>query len=141
MSKINEQVVLDMIETFATGWPETLDKTMSHIADDAVYQMIVPVTPPIVGKAAIRAEIQGMMHKYESNNSDVLAIGSSDTHVFTERLDSARTADGWTRIPLVAVFELNADHKIIAWREYMDLGSIIKQQGLDQVFGISSEML
>ncbi|MDB6062176.1 MAG: hypothetical protein JWM78_2279 [Verrucomicrobiaceae bacterium] len=141
MTAVHEQVVLDMISTFENGWPENLDKTMSYVADDAYYQMIVPVTEPIRGKAAIRAEIQGMIHKYQSNKSDVLTIASNDRFVFTERLDAALSEQGWTKIPLVAVFELNAANKIIAWREYLDLGSVIKQQGIENVFGINKNHL
>src|SRR5690606_33739852 len=128
-----------MIETFANGWPESLDKTMSYIAEDASYQMAVPLTEPIQGRDAIRAEIQGMIGKYESNNSEVLAIASTDRHVFTERMDSAKTDKGWIRIPLAAVFELNAQNKIVAWREYLDISCVIKQQGIENVFGIGEE--
>ncbi len=137
MGAKQEQVVLDLIETFANGWPENLDKTMSYIADDAYYVMIVPVTEPIRGKEAIRDEIQGMMGMYHSNKSELVAIGSSDRHVFTERVDAALTDDGWIEIPLTAVFEIDDANKVCAWREYMDLSSIIEQQGKEAVFRIA----
>lgn len=139
MGAAQEKVVLDMIETFAHGWPESLDKTMSYLASDAYYQMVVPITEPIRGRDAIRAEIQGMIEKYASNNSEVLTIASTDRHVFTERMDAALSDKGWTKIPLVAVFELNADNKIIAWREYLDISNVIKQQGIENVFGFDGK--
>lgn len=133
MGAQHEQVIRDLISTFAKGWPENLDKSMSYIDEDAVYQMVVPVTAPLHGRDAIRAEIQSMVDNYQSNRSEIYAIGSSadGKYVFTERLDQALTDNGWLQIPVVAVFELNSDHKVSAWREYMDMGSIIKQQGLD----------
>jgi limonene-1,2-epoxide hydrolase len=133
MGTQHEQVVRDLISTFDTGWPENLDKSMSYLAEDAVYQMIVPVTEPLRGRKAIRAEIQQMMDKYRSNLSAILAIGSSadGKYVFTERLDQALTDKGWLKIPLTAVFEINKDNKISAWREYADVNSIIQQQGVE----------
>ena len=133
MGTQHEQVIRDLISTFDKGWPENLDKTMTYIAEDCVYQMAVPVTAPLHGRDAIRAEIQSMLDNYQSNLSEIYAIGSSSDgkYVFTERLDQALTDNGWLKIPLVAVFELNSDLKISAWREYMDMGSVIKQQGVD----------
>lgn len=136
MSNPNEQTILDLIATFADGWPASLDKTMSYLAEDAYYQMAVPATDPIRGKVAIRAEIQGMIDKYASNRSELKAMASNGPFVFTERLDAALTERGWLQIPLVAVFELNDQHLITAWREYLDIGCVVKQQGSDQVFGL-----
>ncbi|MFA5495219.1 MAG: limonene-1,2-epoxide hydrolase family protein [Porticoccaceae bacterium] len=133
MGTQQEQVIRDLISTVAKGWPEDLDKTMSYLAENVVYQMAVPVTEPLHGREAIRAEIQSMMDNYQSNRSEIFAIGSSadGKYVFTERLDQALTDKGWIQIPLVAVFELDSDNKVSAWREYMDMSSIIKQQGVE----------
>lgn len=133
MSRQQEQLIRDLIDTVAKGWPEDLDKTMSYIAEDAVYQMAVPVTEPLHGREAIRAEIQSMMDNYQSNRSEILALGSSadGKYVFTERLDQALTDKGWIKIPVVAVFELDSANKVSAWREYMDMSCIIKQQGVE----------
>ena len=133
MGMQQEQVVRDLISTFDKGWPENLDKTMSYIAEDAVYQMAVPVTEPLHGRESIRAGIQSMMDNYQSNRSTILAMGSGGNHVFTERLDEALTDQGWLQIPLVAVFELNSDNLICGWREYMDMASVIKQQGVEKL--------
>lgn len=140
MSKNLEEIVKDLIATVANGWPDNLDETMKNIADEAEYSMIVPLTPAIKGKANIRAEIQSMMDKYESNRSDILRIGSSDRCVFTERVDAAKTDKGWIEIPLVAVFDFNDDNQIIAWREYMDLSHIVKQQGAETIIGLPDEV-
>ncbi|MAT50710.1 MAG: hypothetical protein CMK32_05950 [Porticoccaceae bacterium] len=138
MSAAQEQVVKDLIATVAEGWPEDLDQTMSYIAEDAYYQMAVPVTEPIRGRDKIRAEIQAMVNLYKSNRSEIYFIGSGHNVVFTERLDQALTDEGWIKIPLVAVFEFNDDNKITAWREYMDMNCIIQQQGAEKIIGIGA---
>ncbi|MFA7553494.1 MAG: limonene-1,2-epoxide hydrolase family protein [Spongiibacteraceae bacterium] len=136
MSKYQEQIIEKLIATVATGWPEDLDNTMADIAEDAEYIMIVPTTPAIKGKAAIRSEIQAMMAMYESNRSTILRIGSSDNSVFTERVDGAKTASGWIDIPVMAVFDFNDKDQIISWREYMDLANIVRQQGEGAIIGL-----
>lgn len=139
MSAQQEQVVKDLISTFADGWPDNLNKTMSYLAEQASYQMAVPVTTPIVGREQIRAEIQAMVNMYASNRSDIHKIGSGHNVVFTERLDQALTDKGWIKIPLVAVFDFNDDDKIIAWREYLDMACVIEQQGKEAIIGIANE--
>lgn len=137
MSAQQEQVVNDLISTFADGWPDNLDRTMPYLAEDACYEMAVPLTEVIVGRNNIRAKIQAMVDMYGSNRSHILKIGSGHNVVFTERLDQALTDKGWIKIPLVAVFELNDANKITAWREYLDMGSVIEQQGREAVIGMS----
>ena len=136
MSKQLEKIIEDFISTVADGWPDNLDKTMADFADDAEYTMIVPLTQPIKGKANIRAEIQTMVDTYGSNRSEIITIGSSDTSVFTERLDQAQTARGWTQIPVVAVFDFNEDKQIVSWREYLDLSNVVRQQGVSTIIGL-----
>jgi limonene-1,2-epoxide hydrolase len=140
MSKAKEKIIEELIKTVATGWPENLDKTMADIAEDAEYIMIVPTTPAIKGKAAIRSEIQSMVTMYESNRSTILRIGSSDDSVFTERVDGAKTANGWIDIPVMAVFDFNDKNKIISWREYMDLTNIVRQQGEKAIIGLPANV-
>lgn len=140
MSKRHEKIVEELISTVADGWPENLDKTMANFAEDAEYSMIVPLTQPIKGKDKIRAEIQSMVDKYHSNRSEIINIGSSDRSVFTERLDQALTEHGWTQIPLVAVFDFNEKDQIIAWREYLDLSNVVRQQGVNSIIGLPPEV-
>ena len=58
------------------------------------------------------------------------AVGSGGRFVFTERVDQSLMKGNWTDIPLVAVFEVGDDGKIVAWREYLDAGSVAAQHGM-----------
>jgi limonene-1,2-epoxide hydrolase len=90
----------------------------------------VPVTAPIRGKKAIKAKWEGIRAKYGDQKHTMIGYGSTGSFVFTERVDMSYTNGKWVEIPLVAVFEVNADGKIHAWREYLDLGHVAQQSNM-----------
>lgn len=55
----------------------------------------------------------------------VLAIAANGQTVFTERLDRFRF-DGrdWGSVRAAGVFEVNAEGRIAAWRDYFDMGEL-----------------
>jgi limonene-1,2-epoxide hydrolase len=55
------------------------------------------------------------------------AVASTDSVVFTERLDSFRSGNVTVQHALVAVFEIEPDGLISAWREYFDPGDVNRQ--------------
>jgi limonene-1,2-epoxide hydrolase len=52
---------------------------------------------------------------------------SNDTAVVTERLDTFRSGDRVIEHSLCAVFELDGEDKIVAWREYFDVADLNRQ--------------
>ena len=60
---------------------------------------------------------------------EILSIASSGTAVFIERLDSMATKNGPLKIHVAAVFDVDADGRIAAWREYYDSKEITTQVG------------
>lgn len=100
-------------------------------AEHAVYQPLVPRATPKLGRAAIVAELMDQFGRYTECRCELLAIASSDTHVFTERRDHVAMRDGRRLFSCVnAVFELDADCRITAWREYWDAGDIAEKLGM-----------
>jgi len=130
MGKRQEEVALKFIGYFRDTWPENLDDPLELCTEDCYYQSIVPTTEPIRGKAAIKAKWEKIKAEYGDQRHDMKGWGSSDRFVFTERTDWTKPGDTWYPIPLVAVFEVNEDGKIYAWREYLDGGNIARQMGM-----------
>jgi limonene-1,2-epoxide hydrolase len=44
-----------------------------------------------------------------------------------ERVDRFRVGDRWADLPVAGVFEVNADGKIVLWRDYFDLTTFTTQ--------------
>jgi limonene-1,2-epoxide hydrolase len=132
-----EAVVLEFLGYFRDGWPEDFDAPLALMTEDASYQIIVPVTPPVRGRRAIKKAWQLMAARMESQKHELLAVGSSDRFVFTERVDHSLIGGHWDDVPLVAVFEVNEENRIVAWREYLDSANVAAQQGItvDELFG------
>lgn len=131
MSKEQEQVVLGVIGHFENGWPDNLDAALANLSDDAYYQMVVPLTEPFRGKARVKAAIELQMSGCAQQRHEMKAIGSGEGVVFTERLDHVLLNGAWLEIPLVAVWNVNEDGKVTAWREYIDTTSVAKQIGVE----------
>jgi limonene-1,2-epoxide hydrolase len=116
-----------IVQHFCDAWAKgNLDDLMAFFADDAVYHNI-PVAP-VTGKAAIRATIEGFTTGVEAVVFETHRIAVDGNAVFTERDDIFTFTNG-TRVslPVAGVFEVDADGKISAWRDYFDLNMFTSQ--------------
>jgi limonene-1,2-epoxide hydrolase len=140
----NEESVLRFLEQLHNEDRPDLDTALEAFADDATYQSLVPSRQPLLGKAAIKAELEKQFGRYKECVCEILAMASNDRYVFTERRDHVSMMEWDKRIfsSVNAVFELDDAGRIVAWREYWDTGDIAKQLGLtseqmNQLHGIS----
>jgi limonene-1,2-epoxide hydrolase len=62
----------------------------------------------------------------------IRTIASAGNTVFTERTDRFVCMGNPVVFDLVAVFELNENDQITAWREYFDSASVARSMGIDQ---------
>lgn len=125
-----EQIVLDFISAYRDSWPADLAAALEPLADDAYYQIVVPTIPPVRGRDRILAEHRLMQEKVLDQKHEMKNLGSSGNVVFTERVDFSLRNGKWTAIPLVAVFELDEQGRIAAWREYLDLANAAREHGM-----------
>lgn len=125
-----EKIVLDFIGAYRESWPDDLAAALEPLADDAYYQIVVPTIAPVVGRDRILAEHRLMREKVADQRHDMKFWAGRDNVVFTERVDYSLRNGKWSPIPLVAVFEVNENGKIAAWREYLDLVNISKSHGM-----------
>jgi limonene-1,2-epoxide hydrolase len=80
--------------------------------------------PPACGKPAAMALLAPFLAA-EAIDWRILAIAADGPVVFTERLDRFRFAgQDWTAVRAAGVFEVGADGRITAWRDYFDLGEL-----------------
>jgi limonene-1,2-epoxide hydrolase len=132
MAVVDKQAVaLKFIGYFRDSWPDDLDDPLQLVEEDCYYQSIVPTTDPIRGKAAIKAKWEKIRREYGDQKHDMKGWAATGNFVFTERVDYTKPGDTWIPIPLVAVFEVNDDGKIFAWREYLDGGNVARQLDID----------
>lgn len=131
MGAREEKIVLDFITQYRDTWPADLEKALEPLSEDAYYQIVVPTMAPVRGRANIAAEHRLMQETgCEDQRHDMINVGSSGGVVFTERVDHSKRNGKWSDVPLVAVFEVNAEGKITAWREYLDLVNISRSHGM-----------
>lgn len=129
---IAEQIVRDFLALFHT---EKLDAPAlrSMLADDARYQPIMPIAPVRKGADAIVEELERQYQLYDECACNTLNVAVSGNTVFTERVDTVRQlANGQrTTTHVVGVFDLDANGKIMWWREYWDALDCAGQLGID----------
>jgi limonene-1,2-epoxide hydrolase len=130
MGAREEKIVLDFISAYRDSWPADLDAALAPLSEDAYYQIVVPTIAPVRGRAKIAAEHRLMQETVTDQKHEMIAYGSGGNVVFTERVDKSFRNGKWTPVPLVAVFEVNDDGKITAWREYLDLANTARQHGM-----------
>lgn len=113
----------DITSAFMKAWCDLdIDTIMDYFTDDAVYAN-VPMGPPNVGKADIRAFIEGFV----GSATDVEFIVHNQVEgangmVMNERTDRLTFNGQMVELPVMGVFEF-VDGKISAWRDYFDMGA------------------
>ncbi len=136
MATPQETVVRQCLALFhSTDMPD-IAKISELFAEEATYQPLVPRAAAKRGRAAVVAELVRQFGRYKECHCEVLAMASSATHVFTERRDHVTMRDGRSLFSCVnAVFEMDAQNRIMSWREYWDSGDVA------QLLGTTSEAL
>lgn len=121
-----DQVVTAFCEAFEKG---SIDEVMQYVDDDCEYHNI-PLEP-IRGAAAIRKALEGFGQMLGSIRFEVLHQVGSGGVVMNERVDHFsppnRPRYG---LPVTGVFEVR-DGKIVAWRDYFDVGQFQRGTGIE----------
>ena len=105
-----------------------VERILGHMAPEARYQ-VYAWERPLNGQAAIRRELHRQAPHFHAFQSDIVNIASADSTVFIERVDSQMTKKGPLIVHVAAVFEVDDDGRICAWREYYDSKEITTQVG------------
>lgn len=105
-----------------------VERAVSRMASDARYQ-IFAWDNPFVGHDAIRAELLRQAPLMRDIRIEIVTIGSVGQIVFTERVDSMVLRGKPVSSHIAGVFEVDAQGKIAAWREYLDSRELSVQLG------------
>lgn len=137
MGAENERIVLEFVHG-AYGEDMDVDTMIGLVSEDFVWQLHVPLSPVVRGRAAARAE----MEKHNSlstgmvEGSEIRTVVSNDDTVVVERVDVNRVGDKELTFHVTSIFEVR-DGEITCWREYWDTADVAQQLGIDPaaIFG------
>jgi limonene-1,2-epoxide hydrolase len=116
------QIVTDFCQAAAR---RDVEELLGFFSDDAVYHNI-PIAP-VRGREAIAATLRGFLDPATDCEFEVLAIAANGRKVLTERVDRFTINGKKIAIPVMGAFEVDAQGKISAWRDYFDLAQFTKQ--------------
>jgi limonene-1,2-epoxide hydrolase len=102
-----------------------LDTVAQMLAEDVSYENM-PMQP-ILGRDAVLTVIAGFLEPAEHVDWKILRQWDCDGVVINERIDRFRVGNGWLELPVAGFFELDAEGRILLWRDYFDLGSYMSQ--------------
>ena len=120
-----ERIVWDFCAAFSKREPREL---LGFLAPDALYHNL-PLAP-VTGHAAIEGLLRSFLAPCTACEFELRAIACSGSTVLTECVDRFTRADGRRiELPVMGAFEVGADGKIHAWRDYFDLATWTRQSG------------
>ncbi len=99
----------------------------AFFTEDAVYHNI-PIAP-VRGRAAIEATLAQFISPGARVEFELKGLATRDRLVLTERVDRFEMAGKKIEIPVMGAFEITADGKISAWRDYFDMQQFTSQLG------------
>ena len=121
MGAQQETVVREMLAAWGDrDNPRDLERIVAGFADDARWTLYMPDGPTVIGRNAIRAELERQATYVEAVESEVVLIASSGDMVIAERRDRFVRAGRPIERSIAGAFELDGDGRIIAWRDYFD---------------------
>jgi limonene-1,2-epoxide hydrolase len=118
------EIVLDFID----AWNKLdLPRAIGLMAPDIFYHNI-PMAP-----AKGLAEVQALFATFppfKGCDWTVHHLAANGPVVLTERTDRFQLESGkWASVRVMGTFEINADGKIQAWRDYFDLAEMMREFG------------
>ncbi|HVV77207.1 MAG TPA: limonene-1,2-epoxide hydrolase family protein [Mycobacteriales bacterium] len=114
------QVVENFVVAFVDAWPKADSASVgAFFAEDALY--CNGPLEPVRGRAAITGALAAFMAMGGQVTVDMRTVLANDQLVMTERVDHFVLDDKTFALPVMGVFEVE-DGKIVAWRDYFDLG-------------------
>jgi limonene-1,2-epoxide hydrolase len=115
-----------VVRDFCNAVPRRdVEELVGFFTDDAVYHNI-PIAP-VSGREAIAATLHQFLDPATDAEFEVLALAVSGATVLTERVDRFTVNGKQIELPVMGSFEVNADGKITAWRDYFDMAQFTKQ--------------
>lgn len=130
MGIAQENFIVEFCDAWGDGSDTSrpqVEKILSMMSEDCVWQLWIPGGPIVRGKDELRKEIHRQMQFATNNKCNIINMLSSDRLVMTERADQAVIHGLPAPHSMVAVYELDEDGLICAWREYLDMADLARK--------------
>ncbi|MBY0583073.1 MAG: nuclear transport factor 2 family protein [Sphingomonas sp.] len=114
-------IVTSMTDAMAV---KDYDSALQWFTDDCEYTNL-PMGS-VTGPAGVRSVLEPFFAPTIENEFRIVRTAVDGNIVFTERLDRHLIDTGWVELPVTGVFVIESG-KIAVWREYFDLGTIVRQ--------------
>jgi limonene-1,2-epoxide hydrolase len=102
-----------------------LDEACALVADDLEYDN-VPMGKNH-GPEGLKAFLGPMVGGLDECQFVIHRQVAAGNLVMNERLDRFRVGDEWMELPVMGVFEVNADGLISLWRDYFDMTTMMNE--------------
>jgi len=109
---------------------DKIDRAVNLFAENARFHTYA-WEPPHVGHDAIRAELERQAPLYRDSSTEIVSIGSTDSTVFVERIDSMKIGGRPITMHVASVCEVSSDGRIASWRDYLDRKEIETKLAID----------
>lgn len=128
MGAVQEEFIRDFLDAWGDGESDPdSERILAAFAEDAEWQLWLPGGPVLKGREAIGKDIERQLRFCNKMKCGLVSIASSDTQVLTERHDTFVAGEVTVHHYLMAVYDLDENGKIKAWREYFDIDDINRQ--------------
>ena len=105
----------------------SVDALLDFFTEDAVYHNI-PLAP-LTGREQIASTLAQFIAPATKVEFELVGIATQGATVFTERVDRFEINGKQIALPVMGAFEITADGKIRAWRDYFDMQQFTSQLG------------
>jgi limonene-1,2-epoxide hydrolase len=110
------------------------ETAFTYLAEDVEYQNM-PL-PPVFGHDGVRQTLDALLALCTDSEWVVHRQLASGTTVMNERTDRFEMNGRWVDLPVAGVFEVR-DDKIVLWRDYFDLPTIVNAMTPEEVGTLS----
>jgi limonene-1,2-epoxide hydrolase len=115
------------VEAFIGHWNNCDIEALIGLCAEGIVYHNIPMEP-IHGTTAMRAMVEGFLADIAACNWQTHAIATNGNVVLTERTDGFTFKDGRkAAIRVMGTFEIDAEGKIAAWRDYFDMGEFQRE--------------
>ena len=112
------------------------DTAFAYLAEDVEYQNM-PL-PAVHGIPAVRDTLEALLAVCTDSEWVVNRQLAAGTTVMNERIDRFEMNGRWVDLPVAGVFEVQ-EGKIVLWRDYFDLPTIVNAMTPDEVAAVGGE--
>ncbi|MCW3039100.1 MAG: limonene,2-epoxide hydrolase [Solirubrobacterales bacterium] len=129
MGARQEAVVTEMLQAWTQ--PDAPDRVVAAFAPEGSWNLRMPDAPTLTDREQLREQVARRLDGVTSHEVAVLMVASSEDLVILERRHTYTVGGRQVEQLVGGVFELDADDRIVAWRDYFDAKDLAAQTGAD----------